>query len=523
MDKALKTHETQVYPDGVPGGQGFVGEKDGTMDDVKDMQRMGKEQQFRRNFGFLSIMGFAMILMSTWESQLGTAGFALGNGGTAGIVYMYIACAIGMSLNIVSMAEMASMAPTAGGQYHWVSEFAPPRAQKFISYFIGWVCVLGWQAGAASSVFLAATEIQGLIVLNYDSYVYKYWHGTLLTIAITLVCGFFNTVLAKRLPLVEGLVLFLHIAGFFGILVPLWVLAPRTPSKQVWTAFEDANGWGNVGLACLVGMNSPVLSLLGADAATHMSEELKNASKILPRAMVFTAIFNGTLGFIMVITFCYTVGNVEQVLSTPTGYPFIQVFYNATQSRAGATTMVSIMIALSTFGAMTNMATGSRQIFAFARDRGVPFSNWVAYVPKGWDIPLNGVIFTVVVSCLLSLINIGSQIAFNQLTSLGLCALLSSYIVSISCMAIKRIRKEPLLPSKFSLGRYGLAINLLSVGFLLLAFIMIFFPPGPNPNPQTMNWAIVVYGGVVFSSLTYYVFRGRFRYAGPVEYVRKTI
>ena len=39
---------------------------------------------------------------------------------------------------------------------------------------------------------------------------------------------------------------------------------------------------------------------------------------------------------------------------------------------------------------MTNMATASRQLFAFARDRGVPFHNWFAHVPAGWDIPLNG-------------------------------------------------------------------------------------------------------------------------------------
>jgi choline transport protein len=39
---------------------------------------------------------------------------------------------------------------------------------------------------------------------------------------------------------------------------------------------------------------------------------------------------------------------------------------------------------------MTNMATASRQLFAFARDKGVPFHNWFARVPSGWDIPLNG-------------------------------------------------------------------------------------------------------------------------------------
>lgn len=43
---------------------------------------------------------------------------------------------------IASMAEMASMAPTTGGQYHWVSEFAPKSAQRELSYVVGWLCVL---------------------------------------------------------------------------------------------------------------------------------------------------------------------------------------------------------------------------------------------------------------------------------------------------------------------------------------------------------------------------------------------
>ena len=49
------------------------------------------------------------------------------------------------------MADMASMAPTSGGQYHWVSEFAPKRAQKFLSYIVGYTAALGWQCGTASA------------------------------------------------------------------------------------------------------------------------------------------------------------------------------------------------------------------------------------------------------------------------------------------------------------------------------------------------------------------------------------
>jgi len=37
----------------------------------------------------------------------------------------------------LQMVEMASMAPTAGGQYHWVSEFSPKSAQRLLSYIPG--------------------------------------------------------------------------------------------------------------------------------------------------------------------------------------------------------------------------------------------------------------------------------------------------------------------------------------------------------------------------------------------------
>jgi hypothetical protein len=47
-----------------------VSEKKGTHDDQKDMHRMGKTQELRRNFRFVSIFGYSMILMATWETAL---------------------------------------------------------------------------------------------------------------------------------------------------------------------------------------------------------------------------------------------------------------------------------------------------------------------------------------------------------------------------------------------------------------------------------------------------------------------
>jgi choline transport protein len=45
-------------------------DKGSTARDQRDMYRMGKQQELRRNFRFVSIFGYSMVLMATWETML---------------------------------------------------------------------------------------------------------------------------------------------------------------------------------------------------------------------------------------------------------------------------------------------------------------------------------------------------------------------------------------------------------------------------------------------------------------------
>ena len=131
--------------------------------------------------------------------------------------------------------------------------------------------MLGWQVNIASGGYLVAVQIQGLLILNHPSYVFERWHGTLLIIAVTSITMLFNTLFAKKLPLIEGLMLVIHVCGFFAIVIPLWVLAPqKTPARVVFTEFQNNGGWPSLGLSCLIGITSPVFSLMGPDSAVHM-------------------------------------------------------------------------------------------------------------------------------------------------------------------------------------------------------------------------------------------------------------
>ena len=111
-----------------------------------------------------------------------------------------------------------------------------------------------------------------------------------------------------------------------------------------------------------------------------IAEEIKDASETLPKAMMSAVGVNGVLGFVMVVTLCFTMGDINSIIKSPTGYPFIQIFYNTTQDYAATNTMTAILIVTLTASTITEVATASRQLWSFARDRGLPFSSFFVYV-----------------------------------------------------------------------------------------------------------------------------------------------
>lgn len=151
---------------------------------------------------------------------------------------------------------MANHDYQSGGQYHWVSEFAPKQHQKFLSFLTGWLSVLGWQTALVSTAYSGALAVQGLIALNTVDYAVPAWHGVLLTIGITLITIVFNTVLLRRLPALEGGMLVVHIFGFIAIMVVLWVMGDKTDAGAIFTEFSDPQGWGSVSTLLNYGTSS---------------------------------------------------------------------------------------------------------------------------------------------------------------------------------------------------------------------------------------------------------------------------
>ena len=138
---------------------------------------------------------------------------------------------------------------------------------------------------------------------------------------------------------------------------------------------------------------------------------------------------------------------------------------------------------------------------------------------KKWNIPFNAVYTTSGLCGVLCLIQLGSTLAFNIIVSLSVLGLLSTYMISIGCVFLRRIKGEYLPPARWSLGRYGVFIN----GFALLysAFIIALacFPTFLPVDLASANWAPLVWVAVMILSAIIYLVHGKRHYTAPVEFV----
>jgi amino acid transporter len=121
------------------------------------------------------------------------------------------------------------------------------------------------------------------------------------------------------------------------------------------------------------------------------------------------------------------------------------------------------------------------------------------------------------------LINIGSTVAFNAIGSLAVSAILGTYIISFTVLILRRLRGGPLPARRWTLGRYGIFVNIGAVLFLLVVWVFVFFPLQTPVTPSTMNWNIVMFGGTMIFACVYYVVVGKNNYTAPVELVKRNL
>ena len=118
---------------------------------------------------------------------------------------------------------------------------------------------------------------------------------------------------------------------------------------------------------------------------------------------------------------------------------------------------------------------------------------------------------------LLSLINIGSTTALNALLALTNISLYISYLIPITLVLMKRLRKEKINFGPWSLGRWGMAVNLYAIVFGVFVCIFVPFPPNLPVTAENMNYCAPVFLGLIVLLGLDWMLRGKIAYKGPLK------
>lgn len=209
--------------------------------------------------------------------------------------------------------------------------------------------------------------------------------------------------------------------------------------------------------------------MLGYDAATHLSEELPDPKRKVPIAMVGSVVINGIIGFVWCLALLFSLGDLEQVLSSPTGFPFMQIFLDATKSPAAATVMSLIVSLIAVAANAAGLTSTSRTFWALARDNATPKASYFAHVDSKLHVPVRMIVLISILQFLLGFIYIGNTTAFNAVLSMAILGMYLSYLLPIVYMLLFGRGSGDHQPGPFSLGKLGPLVNLVAISWLVLA------------------------------------------------------
>ncbi len=351
--------------------------------DAIELNQFGYRQQLRRSLGHFSSFAVAFSLISVFTGTFANFGHGLRQVG-GGLAWSWLVVLVGQTLVALVLAELSTRMPLSGYGYQWSSRLVNPH----FGFFVGWLLMLQFLTGFPGvCATLAAqlgswlggrwTDPSGLAAL------------TLGVIAVTAVLHLYGIRLAAGVNNVGVWTELLGVSVLSLILIGI-ALVRKSPvavlGDPINAASQQPAGLGAWALSLLVG----AWCLTGFEAAADLAEETHQPRRVVPRAILTSLFASGFAGFLLLLGVLLAIPDlpVVQAADNPLQYT-LQVTLG---SQALAVVLAVVGISVFACG-LASMAATSRLLFAMARDRMLPFSQWLAYVPESHRTPRNAILF----------------------------------------------------------------------------------------------------------------------------------
>jgi len=180
-------------------------------DDEARLAQLGYKQELRRRLSGFSNFAVSFSIISILAGCLTSYGVAMGNGGPVAITVGWVVVGLLVTLVALSMAEVCSVYPTAGGLYWWAFAIARHNKARW-AWFAGWFNFLGQVAVTAGIDFGAALTTTAFLRLT-TGFEVTTTHEFLVFAVIILLHGLLNTFGVELVKILSDVSAWWHLAG----------------------------------------------------------------------------------------------------------------------------------------------------------------------------------------------------------------------------------------------------------------------------------------------------------------------
>src|SRR6266581_694350 len=445
--------------------------------DEADLARFGYKQELRRTLGVFSsfAVAFSYISPSTGIFAL----FFLGLTTIGGVFFWsWPIVALGQFIIALTFAELSSHYPVAGSVFQWTKYLSG----KTYSWFAGWIYLF---AGILTVASVCVTLPLALIPAfnNMGWNLANSLHNQRIIAIVTLVAITVLNIFGVRLVAIINNtgVLF----EILGMVVFAFVLALFHHHQSGSVIFHTGGTSLTTG-TFLVAMFMSLFVIYGFDTAGTLAEETKDPRREAPKAIIGSIIGAFVIGGIFLYAMLLAIPNLKDGIKNGFGPAAI---IDANFGNAFSTVFLLVVAAAIFVCCLSIMTSTVRLCFGMSRDGVLPASKALSWVHPKLHTPIGSCIAVGVLAFIPMLQYAGAGII--AIAATGMIYL--SYFIGNLALMRARLRGWPKTRAPFSLGRFGLPLNLLALawgGGMLINFAWPRAATNPRPTelPGTLNF-----------------------------------
>jgi amino acid transporter len=506
----------------------------GTLDDEQQLAHLGYKQELTRAWSGFTNFAISFTIISVLAGTFTTFGQAWNAGGPLAISIGWPVICVFVLLVAVSMSELTSAFPTAGGPYWWAHRLGGAGW----SWFTGWFNIVGLVGLVASVAYGAAAFMYALLAIygvdifgvNFADSAHVISETFLLFLIILALIVVLNVFADPILGLINNISVGWHVLGV-AVIIGLLIFVPDNHQDFGFVFGEKINNTGYNGgatgglpfwfLVLPIGFLLTMYTQTGYDASAHTAEETRGAAVAAAQGVWKAVFWSALIGWFVLLALVFAANDVAGI--NEGGGGSIPIITSALSS-AAAKAVLLIATVGQLFCAMAGLTSASRTWYAFSRDRGMP--GWPLFrrlnhqrVPSYAVLGVSFFALLITIPALWSN-KVGFAFAFFAITGICTVGLYIAYIIPVYL----RLRAgDNFTPGPWTLGRHYRWINVGAIFFVVvvvlaleLPFTNAGVPWNDNFDATALNYtpAILLVGILV---AIWWAVSAKNRYTGPVR------